>query len=397
MRTFFKLILVLAILAAGGGIAKWLIDTKPVAKRKPISIGAPLVETITVKPVNKTVKITAMGTVIPSKEVVIQPQVSGEILEKSPRLVPGGVLMAGERLLKIDARDYEIVRNVKKSDLVRALSEYKIEESRQEIAKKEWELLGSEIKTSKSGKDMALRRPYLQSARAIVNSAKSALIKAQLDIQRTTIRVPFNSTVKEKYVDLGQTVGPGTRLAHLVGIDEFWVQISVPTDQLPWITIPNMNNRMGSKAIVIQEIENRGTRIKRVGRIIRLLSDLDPVGRMARLLVTVEDPLGLRKEDTNRSVPLLLGAYVKVEVFGPRIDGVFEISRKALREDGKIWIMTREQKLKIKRVEIVWREKDTVLVRGLKTGDRIIANRIPAPVAGMKLRLNHSGVAKVKK
>ena len=338
-----------------------------------------------------------MGTVIPSKEVVIQPQVSGEILEKSPRLVPGGVLMAGERLLKIDARDYEIVRNVKKSDLVRALSEYKIEESRQEIAKKEWELLGSEIKTSKSGKDMALRRPYLQSARAIVNSAKSALIKAQLDIQRTTIRVPFNSTVKEKYVDLGQTVGPGTRLAHLVGIDEFWVQISVPTDQLPWITIPNMNNRMGSKAIVIQEIENRGTRIKRVGRIIRLLSDLDPVGRMARLLVTVEDPLGLRKEDTNRSVPLLLGAYVKVEVFGPRIDGVFEISRKALREDGKIWIMTREQKLKIKRVEIVWREKDTVLVRGLKTGDRIIANRIPAPVAGMKLRLNHSGVAKVKK
>ena len=396
MRTLFKLILVLAILAAGGGIAKWLIETKPVAKRKPISIGAPLVEITTVKPGNRTVTISAMGTVIPSQEMVLQPQVSGKIIDQDIKFVPGGIFLTGEQILKIDPRDYEIALNVKKAELIRTMSELEIEQNRQSIALKEWELLGSEVKTSKAGRDMALRKPYLQSARAILNSAKSGLIKAQLEIKRTTIRAPFNSTVKDKYVDLGQTVSPGTRLATLVGTDEFWVQISVPTDQLPWISIPDMHTRSGSRATVIQEIESRRERIRRDGRVIRLLSNLDPVGRMARLLVTVQDPLGLSNDEKTRQIPLLLGAYVRVEIYGPKIKHVFEVSRKALRENNHIWIMTPQKTLKIKKVEVIWREKDSVLVRGLKSGEQIIVSRIPAPVAGMKLRLNNGSATRAK-
>ncbi|MCP4750562.1 MAG: HlyD family efflux transporter periplasmic adaptor subunit [Proteobacteria bacterium] len=388
VRTLFKLIIVVLILGGGGMAAKKLIETKPVAKRKPISVGSPLVEVKTVHPVQRRVQIMAMGTVIPAKEVIIQPQVAGPIMEMNPRFVPGGKFKGGEVLLKIDPRDYQIALNFKKSEMVRAQVEMEVEQSRQTIAKKEWRLLGSEIRTSKAGRDLALRKPFMKTAKAVLASARIGIRKAELDIERTVVTVPFNASVREKFVDLGQQVGPGGRLATLVGTDEFWIQISVPVGQLSWISIPGTNADVGSNVVIIHEMKTTKTQIRRKGRVVRLLANLDPVGRMARILVTVDDPLGLNIGEGKKKPPLLLGAYVNVEIYGPLIENVFEVDRKALRENDRIWIMTPKHKLAIKKVNVVWRRKDDVLVRGIRSGSQIITSRIPAPVAGMVLKLS---------
>ena len=392
LRTFFKFIIILLILGSGVLIAKKLIDTKLTAARKPISIGSPLVEVITAESGHEQVTIVAMGVVIPAREVVIQPQVSGHIAQISSGLVPGGRFKAGDTILRIDDRDYNIAVDQKKAEVARALMDLKMEKGRQIIAEREWKLLGSEIATTREGRDLVLRKPQLKKTVAVLESARSVLRRAMLDVERTEIKAFFNSFVKEKFVDVGQPVSPATKLATLVGTDEFWVRISVPVSRLSWISIPGTNATEGAPATVMQENSTSGSQVVlRQGRVVRLLGDLDPVGRMARLLVSVEDPFGLNAEKEKAGIPLLLGAYVKVKIQGPLLDDVFAIPRKAIREGDQVWIMTHGKRLAVKKVNAVWRRKEDVLVIGLNSGDQIITSRISAPVPGMELRVSEAG------
>ncbi|MDM8524462.1 efflux RND transporter periplasmic adaptor subunit [Desulfococcaceae bacterium HSG8] len=388
MRTFFKLLVIILILASGVFIAKMLIKTKPPAERKPISVGSPLVETITATRDHEQVKIEAMGTVIPAREVTLQPRVSGYVVEVSSDLIPGGRLRAGDVLLRIDDRDYKIAVDQRKGDVARNLMELKMEKGKQAIAEREWNLLGSEVATTEAGRELALRKPHLKKAIAALESSRGALRKAKLDVERTEIRSPFNAFVKEKSTDVGQSVGPGTKLATLVGTDEFWIQISVPASRISKISIPGVNADRGSDVTVFHESSPGDPKAVRHGQVVRLLGDLDPAGRMARLIISVDDPFGIQNssDPESASLPLLIGAYVKVEIQGPMLEYVFSVPRKALREDDNILIMTDEKKLAIRKVDVVWRRKDDVLVRGPEFGDQIITSRIPSPVEGMALR-----------
>jgi RND family efflux transporter MFP subunit len=386
MRTFFKFILVLLILGSGGLVAKKLIDTKPAAKRKPVSIGAPLVTTLTAVPISEQVEILAMGTVIPAREVVIQPRVSGHVTDMNPELIPGGHIRAGDLLLRIDDQDYVLAVAQRKADVARAVMELKTEESRQAIAKKEWTLLGTDVPATDSERDMALRKPQLENAKAALVSARSLLKKARLDVSRTRITAPFHAFVRDKSVDTGQYVMAGSKLATLVGTDEFWVQISVPFRQVSQIAIPGINATDGASARIIQEAGTSGDPVIRQGRVVRLLGELDPAGRMARLLVSVADPFQLQAPLSESGIPLLLGAYVTVEIEGPWLENVFVIPRKAFRDRDRVWLMTDEKTLAIRSVTVVWRRKADVMVSGLSPGDQVITSRISTPVPGMELR-----------
>src|SRR5690606_15586491 len=170
----------------------------------------------------------------------------------------------------------------------------------------------------------------LKRAEALIRRAESQIAIAQLNLERTSIVAPFNAMVLDESVETGQLVEPGTVVATLVGTDEFWVQASVPTDQLHHIRLPR-DGEPGAQASVFLEL-GEGRQVEHRGRVLRLLSDLEPSGRMARVLISIPDPLGL--ETTERSTPLLLGSYVRVEIDAGSLDGVLAIDRAALRKGG---------------------------------------------------------------
>lgn len=398
MRAFYKLVIVLLILGAGLMAARWLTATKPTARRQPVSVGPALVDTVKALPEDIQVYIDAMGTVIPAREVTLQPRVSGKVVSVHPDLVPGGRFQEGKVILTIDDKDYQYALEQRKADVARARMELRSEEGRAAIAAQEWELLAGEIPTTPQGKALALRKPQIRSARAALEGTLGALKKARLDLERTVIKAPFNAFVKEKMVDLGQQVTPASPLVSLAGTNQFWVQISVPVDRLPYIRLPISNTKQGAETRIFQETGGRDPAAVRKGYVVRLLGELDPAGRMARLLVAIPDPLGLESPETDETdqnqeswesrreeIPLLLGAYVRVAVEGPVLEDVFSISRQTLREGDVVWLLDENDRLAMAQVEIVWRLKDDLLVRGLSPGSRIITSRISAPVPGMAL------------
>ena len=243
--------------------------------------------------------IRARGTVRPARQVVLQPEVSGRVVWQNDALVPGGYLEKNALLVRIDARDFQLSLESSEANVAKARLDYKLERSRKEVAEREWKLFGGDAPTADDDPDggtLALREPQVKTARVAVQSAESARERAQLNLSRTRVQAPFNALVMEESVDVGQLVSPQSRLATLVGTDQFWVQVSVPVEALPWIDVPAPDKKTkGSPARVIQDVGKR--RIEREGHVVRLLPDLDPSGTMARLLVAVDDPLALDAPD----------------------------------------------------------------------------------------------------
>jgi RND family efflux transporter MFP subunit len=326
-----------------------------------------------------------MGTVVPSREVILKSRVSGEIIEIHPEFTEGGFLKKDMKILQIDPKDYELALARKQSAVTDAEYALKLELGHQTVAKREWDLLNQGKPAQDMEKELALRQPHLNKARADLSAAEAELKAAMLDLERTHVVSPFNAMVRSKSVDLGSQITPQEPLAELVGTDAYRIQVSLPVDRLEWIDVPVQVGDPGSKARIVY-----GQGHECIGTVVRLMGDLATEGRMARVLVEVADPLGLKASNKDRS-PLLIGEYVRVEIQGRKLDSVFQIPRAALRDQSNVWVAGENQTLEIRNVRPIWRAADIVLLKdGLKSGERLIVSDLPAPVQGMPVRVDSS-------
>jgi RND family efflux transporter MFP subunit len=377
------IVLPLVIIGLGVFGAKYFLDTRPTPKKKPLVTMAPLV---TVQPASfgrEQVVIQAMGTVIPAQKTALSPQVSGRIVDLAAGFEPGGILARGTTVVKIDPRDFTLSVRQKHASLVQARAALALEQGQQDVARKEWELLRGDQGMDPEEAALALRTPQLEQARADVEQARLDLEQAELDLARTSVTAPFNGLVLEKNVDLGSQVSPQTTLATLVGTDVFWVETSIPTDRLAWLAVPRGGSGPGSLA----HIRSSGRQQERTGRVIRVLGDIEAQGRMARVLVRVDDPLGLIQPNPSCK-PLLLGEYVHVDIEGRVLEDVVALSRDALRDGNRVWIATPEDTLDIRPVDVAWRDAHMVyLGGGIAAGEKIILSDISTPIQGMEVRI----------
>ena len=351
------------------------------------------VEVVEIASTREQVTVVAQGTVTAARQVRVRPEVAGRIVELSPSLVPGGRFAVGETIAVIDDRDYRIQLVVQREAVARARLALRQELARQGVAAEEWRRLEDSVESDEADRDLALRVPQVERAEAAVAAAEGALAKAELDLERSTVTAPFNAVVLREQVDLGQLVDPRTEIATVVGTDAYWVQVSLPVEDLAWIERPDRGGRRGSPATVVHHAGS--VEIRRQGRVERLLSDVDPAGRMARLLVVIDDPLNLRSGSDPSELPLLIGSYVTVEIEGQAIDDAIVIPRRALREvqaggaDGTrpgVWMLDGDDRLAVRAVDVIWRTEETVVVAGgLDDGERVITSALATPIEGMKL------------
>ncbi|MCS7089173.1 MAG: efflux RND transporter periplasmic adaptor subunit [Verrucomicrobiota bacterium] len=386
-RRLLRVFAPVAVLACGLGLAVWLIRTAPTVDRRPAPIQARLVEVVRAQFGLETVRVTGMGLVLPSREVTLHPRISGEVIRIAEGFVPGSRFEAGAILLEIDPSDFRLALTQRESELMQAQSALVLEEGQQAVARKEFELLGREI--AEADRDLILRQPQLRQARARVQAAEAALEQARLNLERTLIRAPFNCVVRERLVHVGSLVGPATPLATLAGTDEYWVEVTVPVDQLPWLFVPHWNSATGSVARIwrVGEVPPGAAR---QGRILKLLPDLEQGGRLARLLVVVTQPWTEPVVGTNLP-PLLLGDSVRVELEG-RVLRAVPVDRRWCRDGDHVWIMNDRDELEIRSVTVAFRGPETLLVTdGLREGDRIVVSELSAAVPGLPLRVSGEG------
>ncbi|WP_419778581.1 efflux RND transporter periplasmic adaptor subunit [Maridesulfovibrio sp.] len=382
-----KGVLPLLIVAVAFMGAKALIATKPVAKKKAPVVSAPLVNVSVLEVQDFQVWTPVMGTVEAARNISLEPQVSGKVISVSDSFIPGGYFDKGSEVLRIDPVDYELA--VKQQQAVVTEAEYnlKLESGQQRVAGREWKLLKKSSGGTMQEAELALRKPHLQKAQADLASSKAKLQQARIDLDRTRVTAPFACMIASKSADLGAHLSLGETIASLVGTDEFWVVVSVPVDRLGSISVPSaQNNFKGSKARVV--MGSGKAAVEREGEVLRLLPSLESKGRMARVIVSIKDPLNLKGGEVR---PLLLGSYVNVFIDSGMLEQVIAIPRTAFRDNNTVWVLNNDGLLDIRTVDPVWRDQEFIyLDEGVQSGEKLVVTDISAPLQHMKVRENGS-------
>jgi len=411
-RILFKGIIPLLILCAALCVAKRLKDTAPTVSKKSGDRRVILVTTRKAVVAEYPLILDAMGTVLPARRVELRPQVGGHVAWVHDHLIPGGHFYQGEILLKLDKTDFEQALSQRDSEvqmaqaaleeaghrLTLARSKLKLEMGNQAVALREMKLLEDEV--GEEHLDLVLRRPQLESSmaevqgaeatvqasRASLASALSRLRDAELDLERTEIRAPFPMVVEQRLVDRGDTMTLGSPLVRLIGSDEFWVKLSLLQRDVKWVTLPGDDGRPGSEVRVYSE-SAWGPDVFRSGSVLRLLPSVDSDGRMAHLLVSISDPLGI-SEENHGSPPLLLDSYIRAEIVGSTLPSKVVVPREMVRNGNQVWIMNEEDLLEIRTVPVLYRGRHEIVIDGgVLEGERIVETDLSAPVDGMPLRV----------
>jgi RND family efflux transporter MFP subunit len=378
------LLICIAILLLAAAIVGAIFLTEPAAQRSSASRQtAMLVEVTKVESGTFRPTIVAMGSVRAEQEIVLSPRVSGQIVAIAESFTPGGFVEEGEVLLQIDPADFEATLLQRQSELRQATAELEMELGRQDLAKRDYEQLEGTI--SDQYKTLVLREPQLDTARARVEAAEAAVRQAQLDLERTRIRAPFAAHILSREANVGSQVAPGQPLGHLVGVASYWVEATVPVADLRWIAFPEEPRSPGSGA----RIRNRAAWPEgtfRTGQVHRLIGALENPTRLARVLLTVADPLA-HEPGSAGLPPLMVGTFVEAQIEGKPIADVIRMDRDYLRQNDTVWV-NEGGVLAIREVEVVFRDRDYAYISaGLSAEDRVVTTNLANVVEGASLRL----------
>lgn len=369
----------LVVLAATGGGIWWIYRTEPEAeqinhRRK----SAALVETVTVERKTWSPQLVVLGTVRPAQDIVLSPRVRGQVLSMSPSFVPGGMVEKGELLLQIDPADFENTVSIRQSELEQVEASWKIEEGRQSLAKQELELLGDSI--ADINRALVLREPQAASITSQLAAARAAVERAKLDLARTKLEAPFDAQILRRDVNVGSQVQPGDDLGQLVGIDEYWVMAAVPVRNLQWIRFAE--GELEGSTVTLRDPGAWGPDTTRTGRVAKMIGALDQQTRLARVLVTVEDPLGLNSDVP----PLIIDTIIQVQIAGTSIDNVVRLNREYVHERGTVWVMNDGQ-LEVRETDIVFQDPEFAYIRsGLESGEEVVTTNLATVANGVQLR-----------
>lgn len=373
---FVRAVIVIVILACAGAGAVQIVRSAPTVKKKERRITVPLVEVRPVEEVSVRETVEVMGEIVPARKVSLSARVAGQVEYLPESFTPGGLFRKGEVLLRLDDEDPKLSLRQAQAKMASAEADLELEMGRQDVAREELRILGSG-QTGDPGSSLALRGPQLAQAEAALAEARADLDKARLDLERTTVRAPFNAIILDTSVNIGSMVSAQSAVATLAGTDEFWIRASVPVTRLDALEFPS-DDKPGSRVMV-----RTRTGDTREGRVLRLLGELTETGSMAHVLVTVPDPLGLERGNS----PLLMGDLVSLRMEGRDAGKMVALPVSLLRDNATVWV-AQDGKLRIRSVDIAWRERETVYLKGgLLPGEKVVSSALVSPADGTAIRV----------
>lgn len=344
-------------------------DLQPAAR-------APVPTTVrvqTVEPTSVQLKVHSQGSVMPSTESQLIPEVSGRITWMSPKLVAGGYFEEGEVLARVDQVDY---RNDKeRSDA--ALSRTRAEHEHARYEYQRLKSLAERKLVSRSQLENGLRA--LRVADAALQDAKVNHEQAVKNLERTSIKAPFTGLVRSESVDIGQFISRGSPIATLYASDLVEVRLPIADRQLAFLNLPpTLRGELPveRQPNVILTTEYAGQKLTWHGKIVRTEAEIDVSSRMVQLVARVPNQ--------SAEAPLSVGLFVEAEIEGLSAEDIVVLPRSALRNENQVLIVDANDQLQFRPIEPLRLYQDNVLVKaGLEPGERVCVSPIQTAINGM--------------
>ena len=383
LTRILQVLLPLIILAAAGVGALTMYWNRPLVETLAPVVTPPGVRVHEVTLVDAPLTVISQGTVRPRTESQLVTEIDGRVIWVAQSFVEGGFFEAGDVLLRVDPFDYEQQLVSARSQLAQARLRLAQEEAEAEVAQREWEALGRG-----DPRELALRKPQLEDARAAVAAAEAGVERAMRDLERSDIVAPYAGRVRLKDADIGQYVRRGDPLATVYAVDAAEIRLPLPDDQLAYLDLPLLYRGVEPNRFpdVTLHATFAGETHAWQGRIVRTESEIDPVSRMVHAVAEVGNPYA-PGPNPNRP-PLAVGMYVEAEISGRTVREVAVLPREALRGRNQMLVVMPDDHLVFRTVDVLRTSAESVIVKaGLEAGDLVVISPLDVPTDGMLVQL----------
>ncbi len=361
------LILGIPLLAIVAAIAMVGLREDP-AKKERVELD-PLVDVLVLESMTANFAVRSQGTVKPRTETVLSAEVSGTIVSISPKFVAGGIFDAHEVLMRIDPTNYEVA----------------LEQAKALVEQRQIEFDGAKKLKSQGYRAEA----EYASAVAALASAKAELVRAQRNLERTYIKLPYEGMVRSKDSDLGQFVSPGTRLGVAFATDFAEVRLPLTDLDLAFVALPDAADIAASGGAdgpdALLSAVRKGKPTEWRAKIVRTEGVVDEKSRVTYAVARIDDPYRLHSDGP----ALPVGTFVSAEINGAVAENVIRVPRSAVRGSDKLVMVDDENKLQIRQVDVIRTDASYVYVSaGTLDGSLVVMTALESPVNGMAVRTN---------
>lgn len=365
MKSMIKIILrrvlpPLFILVVFGLLAQLMMSTQKTPEQKEEEVPVPIVDVMPVKSETVSLNLPSYGVVQPKNKTQLVTEVQGRMLTISDKFVAGGIVKRGDMLAQIEPSDYEADLMQAQATLAQAKAALDEEIARGEVAKNDWKGYDGGVPP-----ELGLRLPQLKKEQANVKFAEAALARAQRNLERTTIRAPFDGIIKARNVDLGQYVTLGTNLGELYDTRVAEIRLPLANQELAYLeSIDNPDTQVTLSA------ELAGRTVSWTGKVVRSEGVIDADNRMVYLVAEVKDPY-LREHNVEGQLPLKYGSFVNAIIKGRTVEGIVKLPRYIVREH-HVAVVRDDNTLEMREVNVVRSDIENVYIKdSLKDGERI--------------------------
>ena len=384
MKTWLKILIPLLIFGGSVFAARQIIANKPEPRTRPSFNTAQSVDATRLVRSDYQVVVKSQGAVRPSRESSLVPEVTGIIRRVSENFVVGGYFKAGEVLLEIDQRDYEIALAQMQANQAQASAQLQEELARSRQAIKDWKSLGRKGNPS----DLTARVPQLAAARANLAATEAKIDQARLDLERTRIIAPYDGRVLEKNIDEGEFVSRGATLGRIYSLASADIRLPLSNRQRVHVPIPAAGSSgVGASVELSANVAGQDARWK--GALVRS-EGVDATTQQLAVVAKIASPFIARENQP----ALQIGQFVTAEIAGTLLQDVFVIPRLALRENNEVLIVDGENRLRKRRVTVLWTDEKTAAVsEGLEEGDVLTLTVLGAVTDGTQVVATIDGEA----
>ncbi len=356
------------------------------------------------------------GPVRPARVWTAVVQVAGRVVQIHPKLRDGEILPKDTLLVRIDPVDYELALAQNQAELAElevqennARASLAIEQRNLELARQDLERkrkLVQQGTTSQSTADEAERamlatRTSVQNLRnnlALIPTQRKLLeakaARAQRDLERTSIRAPFDLRVANLQVEADQFVPVGQSLFQGDAVERVEIQAQVAMSSLRRLFIgrPEMKVDMtrlneqlpgmvGLNPLVRLDLGNHVAEWQ--AEFVRFSDDVDAETRTMGVVVAVNRPFD--KIKPGYRPPLSKGMFVQVVLRGKSQAPRLVVPRDTVR-GGAVYVADKDDRLRRRQVDVLFSQGAySVIGVGLEPGERVLVSDLVPAVEGMLL------------
>ncbi len=393
-------------------IAIFIFSFKSKPEKKEFKKFLPVVELICVKPERKIMTVEAFGTVKPGKSLKISAEVSGRVEFLNPFFEEGGFVKKDDVLLIIDPRLYKFNKQMREVNIIQAGAD--ISKLKQDIKNLKSNIALSKINAGLSAKDLerikslvikefatkanldqaeqrdiqsrmqlqdfknrlAVTNSVMKQKKAALEMAKINFNKAILDLEKTEIKANFDGYILQKTVETGEFVNIGQILGNMHMKNALDVDVRIPLEKMKWLE-PVFKKGIKPRALV--KMPGSSGDFFWQARAIMIKAKIDEKTRTLPITLMIDIP------DKNNILNLRPGAFVKCIIDGMKYDNIFVIPKHLLKNNNIVFVEEQGRLFK-KKVKVLRNfENQVYIIRGLKSGDKIISSPVPGAIEGMKI------------